>query len=101
MLRLNDYFGLPENGLREMRLRARIAKIVGAGAVIDTDHITYMQYPYDGGMQFFKDCASFGAQSWYLGPQDMRNQELLSILREQSKKAKLRFPSTPQGRPAQ
>lgn len=87
MLRLNDYFGLPENGLAEMRFRATIARIVAPGSIIDTDHIGFSQFSYRGGLNFFRECDSFGAQSWYLGPQDLEDPELLAILKEQSRKA--------------
>lgn len=81
MLRLNDYFGVPEHGLAEMRLRAEIAKICAPGALIDTDHISFGEFPYAGGYDFFRACREFGVESLYLGPKDMEDEELLSILK--------------------
>ena len=86
MLRLNDYFGVPEHGLAEMRLRARIAAICAPGAVIDTDHISFSEFPYDGGLDFFRECRTFGVESLYLGPAEMKNGALLEILRESNGK---------------
>ena len=82
MLRLNDYFGVPEHGLPEMRLRSKIARICAPGALIDTDHISFSEFSYKGGYDFFRSCRDFGVESLYLGESDLEDQELLSILRE-------------------
>ena len=82
MLRLNDYFGVPEHGLAEMRLRSKIARICAPGALIDTDHISFSEFSYKGGYDFFRCCRDFGVESLYLGESDLEDQELLSILRE-------------------
>ena len=85
MLRLNDYFGVPGHGLAEMRLRARIAGICAPGAVIDTDHVSFREFPYAGGYDFFRQCREFGVESLYLNEDDLKDPELLSILQKERK----------------
>ncbi len=85
MLRLNDYFGVPEHGLAEMRLRAPIARLCAPGALIDTDHISFSEFSYEGGLDFFRKCTEFGVPSLYLGPSDVRNGALLEILNERNR----------------
>ena len=80
MLRLNDYFGLPENGLEEMRTRAKVAKIVSYGALIDTDHVSFNNNPYTGGLDFFREIPAYGCPSLYLQEPDMANKELVKIV---------------------
>ena len=81
MLRLNDYFGSAVHGLPEMRLRAKIAAICAPGALIDTDHIGFRQYSYDGAYDFFRAAHELGVPSLYLGPQDMEDSELMKAIR--------------------
>ena len=81
MLRLNDYFGVPEHGFREMRTRAQIARICAPGALIDTDHIGYSDYSYKGGEEFFRRAHELGVPSLYLCPKDLEDDELVEILR--------------------
>ena len=80
MLRLNDYFGATEHGLPEMRLRTKIARITAPGALIDTDHISFREYTYEGGYDFFRSCRELGVESLYLNDDDLKDPELLSIL---------------------
>ena len=80
MLRLNDYFALPENGFQEMRIRAKVAKIASYGALIDTDHVSYNNFPFDGGMDFFRNIGDYGCVSLYLQEPDMANRELVQIV---------------------
>ena len=82
MLRLNDYFGAPENGLGEMKVRARIASICAPGAPIDTDHIGYRAFSYRGTLPFFRRQADLGVRSLYLAPDDLKDPELLSVLQD-------------------
>lgn len=84
MLRLNDYFGIPEHGFGEMRTRSRIARICAPGALIDTDHISYGDHSYAGGEEFFRRAHELGVPSLYLCPKDLENGELVAILRRQS-----------------
>ena len=81
MLRLNDYFGAPQHGLREMRLRARIAEICAPGALRDTDHVGFRRYSYRGAYDFFRHQHEFGVRSLYLMTKDLEDEELVSILR--------------------
>ena len=83
MLRLNDYFGVPEHGFDEMRLRARIAGICAPGALIDTDHVGYGWFSYRGGYEFFQRAGELGVPSLYLSPEDLEDVELVNILRRQ------------------
>lgn len=83
MLRLNDYFGVPEHGLAEMRIRAKIARICAPGALIDTDHISFREFTYKGGYDFFRHCHELGVESLYLNEDDLKDPELLSILRKE------------------
>ena len=80
MLRLNDYFALPENGLDEMKIRAKVAKIASYGALIDTDHVSFNNNPYTGGMDFFREIPEYGCPSLYLQEPDMENKELVKIV---------------------
>jgi len=86
MLRLNDYFGAPQHGLREMRLRAKIAEICAPGALRDTDHVSFRRYSYRGTYDFFRHQHEFGVRSLYLTTKDLEDEELVSILRAQSVK---------------
>ena len=81
MLRLNDFFGVPEHGFDEMRTRARIARICAPGVPIDTDHIGYGEFSYRGGHEFFRRARELGVPSLYLGPDDFKDRELMEILR--------------------
>ena len=81
MLRLNDYFGAPEHGLDEMRLRARMARICATGALVDTDHIGFGGFSYRGGYDFFRHAHELGVPSLYLRPEDLEDRELLESIR--------------------
>ena len=81
MLRLNDYFGVPEHGLDEMRLRARMARICAPGALVDTDHIGFGGFSYRGGYDFFRHAHELGVPSLYLKHEDIEDRELLEIIR--------------------
>ena len=85
MLRLNDYFGVPEHGLGEMRLRARMARICAPGALIDTDHISFREFSYRGGYDFFRHAHELGVPSLYLNQEDIGDRELLDIIRKLGK----------------
>ena len=80
MLRLNDYFGAPEHGFNEMRMRAKIASICAPGALIDTDHVSYRDFPYRGAYEFFRRQHELGVPSIYLMPADLADRDLMSIL---------------------
>ena len=82
MLRLNDYFGLPETAVEEMTIRSRIAKIVSYDALIDTDHNSYMDFPYEFGEDYTPEMSVYGSPSLYLMEEDMKNEELLRNLRK-------------------
>ncbi len=82
MLRINDYFGLPETAMEEMVIRCRIAQIVSYGALIDTDHNSYEKYPYDHGENYFSDIRAYGCPSLYLMPEDLTNPKLLQTLQQ-------------------
>ena len=81
MLRLNDYFGAPEHGFTEMQTRAKMASICAPGALIDTDHVSYRNFPYRGAYEFFRRQHELGVPSIYLMPDDLSDVELMSILR--------------------
>lgn len=81
MLRLNDYFGAPEHGLAEMTLRAKIARICTRGALIDTDHLGFRAFPYKGAYDYFRRQHELGVRSLYLMPDDMKDAELMSVLK--------------------
>ena len=80
MIRLNDFTALPEHGLEEMRIRARIAKAVGYGLPIDPDHVSYGLFSYRGGYDFFREMESLGSVSLYVNEEDLEDAELLDIL---------------------
>ena len=85
MIRLNDYTGLPENGLEEMSIRARAAMAACPGLVIDTDHLAYYNdYPFD--YDFFRKIGEYGSQSWYLTKRIFADEKLMAILRENTEK---------------
>lgn len=81
MLRLNDYFGVPEHGFAEMSLRARIARICAPGALIDTDHVGFGTFTYRGGEEFFRRAHELGVPSLYLCEEDFDDAELMEILK--------------------
>ena len=82
---LNDYFGVPEHGLDEMRLRARMARICAPGALVDTDHIGFGDFSYRGGYEFFRRACELGVPSLYLNHEDLKDREFLDILRRLEK----------------
>lgn len=85
MIRLNDYTGLPENGLEEMSIRARAAMAACPGLVVDTDHLAYYNdYPFD--YDFFRKIGEYGSQSWYLTKRIFADEKLMEILRENTEK---------------
>ena len=82
MLRLNDYFGLPETAVKEMMIRSRIAKIVSYDALIDTDHNSYNDFSYDFGEDYTLAMSRYGSPSLYLMEEDLKNEKLLKNLRQ-------------------
>ena len=81
MLRLNDYFGVPKHGFEEMSIRARIAKICAPGALIDTDHVSFAEYSYRGGEEFFRRAHELGVPSLYLNENDLKDTQLLELIK--------------------
>ena len=81
MLRLNDYFGVPKHGFEEMSIRARIAKICAPGALIDTDHVSFAEYSYRGGEEFFRRAHELGVPSLYLNEDDLKDTQLLELIK--------------------
>lgn len=82
-IRLNDFTALPRQGLEEMRIRSRIARAVGGGLPIDTDHVSFSTYPYDGGYDFFREMDKLGEISLYVNERDLSDPVFCDILREQ------------------
>ena len=82
MLRINDYFGLPETALEEMVIRCKIAKIVSYDALIDTDHNSYRDFPYEFGEDYTLKISAYGCPSLYLMEEDLKNPRLLENLRK-------------------
>jgi hypothetical protein len=85
MLRLNDYFGVPEHGFAEMSIRARIARICAGDVLIDTDHVGFMNHSYKGGEEFFSRAHELGVVSLYLSEDDFREEWLVELLKKESK----------------
>lgn len=83
VIRLNDYFAHPIHGLEEMGTRARVAKAVGCGIPIDTDHISFNTFSYEGGYDYYRKMDTFGTVSVYVNREDIEEPEFCAILKEQ------------------
>ena len=80
MLRINDYFGLPESAMEEMAIRCRIGSIVSYNALIDTDHNSYRDFSYEFGEDYTLRIRAYGIPSLYLMAEDLKNPKLLKNL---------------------
>ncbi len=89
-LRLNDFTALPCHGLEEMRIRGKIAKAVGMGLPVDSDHVACSLVEYDGGLDFFREMESVGDISIYANERDLELPGLAETLRDLSKRHCLR-----------
>ena len=75
-------------GFEEMSIRARIAKICAPGALIDTDHVSFAEFPYKGGEEFFRRAHELGVPSLYLNGKDIEDAQLLDLIRSGNQKRK-------------
>lgn len=83
VIRLNDYFALPEHGLDEMRIRSNVAKAIGCGLPIDTDHTSFSTLSYQGGYDFYREMDTMGTVSLYINQDDINDPEFCDILKDQ------------------
>ncbi len=89
-IRLNDFTALPCHGLEEMRIRGKIARAVGMGLPIDSDHISCSPQTYEDGIDFFREMESVGDVSIYVNENDLTDPELVEAIRELSKRHTMR-----------
>lgn len=83
VIRLNDYFALPEHGMEEMGTRAKVAKAIGFGIPVDTDHISFNTFSYKGGYDYYRNMDKFGTVSVYVNRDDIEDPDFCAILKEQ------------------
>lgn len=83
VIRLNDFFALPEHGLEEMRIRSNVAKAIGCGLPIDTDHTSFSTLSYKGGYDFYREMDTMGTVSLYINEEDIKDPEFCDILKDQ------------------
>ncbi len=80
-IRLNDYTAQPMFGLEEMEIRSKIAKAVGMGLPIDPDHTACTFTDYADSHDFYKNMEKLGCVSLYINEEDLKDTELLEILK--------------------
>lgn len=81
-IRLNDFTALPYHGFEEMLIRAKVARAVGMGLPIDSDHVTSGECPYDEGVEFLREMETVGEISIYVNERDLEDPEVLDAIRE-------------------
>lgn len=89
-IRLNDFTALPCHGLEEMQIRGRIARAVGMGLPIDSDHVTCSTQSYEGAIDFFEEMETVGEVSLYLKESDLQTPGLLEAVQKLTKKHALK-----------